>query len=265
MGQHAAPVRHTWFQVGQQLRIAMWMRALVVTLGLAAALACGRGGAQPPQNQPHDPLLAGLKAPPLNRPASYVARPPINGGSRLPQGDRPALALVSEGRPGRPIRTLSGLVTARRGLIEIQGTDGVRVQVLYRLPPGLVEPPGLSSPGELSVLERDRAEGDPARQVVVRSDGSLLLAQISLAAAKPVTAELGGGLRLVQRQASGVASEQGYVDVAVEAYDGEMAAGTIPIARPALIRTRAGVFQSFVESSRFTSSYTLRAWVVRSQ
>lgn len=243
----------------------MLMRAFVVTLGLATALGCGRRDPQPPQNQPHDPLLAGLKAPPLNRPAAYVARPPIGGSSSLPQGDGPALVLVSDGPPGRPIRAVSGQVTARRGLIEIQGADGVRVQVLYRLPPGLAEPPALSSPGELSVLERVRAEGDPARQVVVRSDGSLLLAQISLAAPKPVTAELGGGLRLVQRQASGVAPGQGYVDVAVDAYDGEMAAGTIPIAQPVLIRARAGVLHSFVESSRFTSSYTLRAWVVRSQ
>jgi hypothetical protein len=242
----------------------MLMRALVVTLGLTAALGCGRGGPQPPQNQPHDPLLAGLKAPPLNRPAAYVARTPIGSSSSLPQGDRPALVLVSDGRPGRPIRAVSGQVTARRGLIEVQGTD-VRVQVLYRLPPGLGEPPALSSPGELSVLERVMAEGEPARQVVVRSGGSLLLAQISLAAPKPVIAELGGGLRLVQRQASGAASERGYVDVAVDAYDGEMSAGTIPIAQPASIRTRAGVVRSFVESSRFTSSYTLRAWVVRSQ
>jgi hypothetical protein len=123
----------------------------------------------------------------------------------------------------------------------------------------------MSSPGELSVLERARAEADPARQIVVRSDGSLLLAQISLAGPKPVTAELGGGLRLIQRQASGALPGQGYADVAVDVYDREMAAGTIPIAQPGLIRTRSGVLHAFIESSRFTSSYTLRAWVVRSQ
>ncbi len=241
----------------------MWMRALVVTLALAGAIGCGPRGPQPPHNQPQDPLFARLQAPPpLNRPAFYFATAAIAGSATLPAGNQPALVLVSAGQRIRAIGDLSGPVTARAGRIEVQKTDGARIEILYRLPAGLAAPPESETPGGLSVAERGNATGDPARQVLVRTAGSLLLAQISLTGPKPVTAQLGAGLRLVQRPVSG---ERGSGDVTVDAFDGEQLAATIPIARPTEIRTRTGVFQSFVEVSRFQSSYTLEAWIVRAQ
>ena len=238
----------------------MWIRALVMTIGLAGAIGCSPRGPEPPGNQPRDPLLAGLKAPPLNRPAFYFATAPITGSASLPAGNQPALVLVSAGHPIRAIGDLPGVVTARAGRFEVERTNGARIEVLYRLPAQLIAPADVASSGGLSIVERGTATGDPARQVAVRTEGSLLLAQISLTGPRPVTAHLGAGLRLVQRPVSG---EQGSGEVTVDAFDGAQLVATLPIAKATQIRTRSGLFQSFVEVSRFQSSYALVAWIVR--
>ena len=216
------------------------IRPLVFALGLIGAAGCGPRSPEPPRNQPRDPLFAGLKAPPLNSPATYFTAAPIDGSPDLPAGTQPALALVSAGHLVRVVGDLPARVTARGGRIEAQSSDGRRVDVLYRLPAGLAAPPDLIAPGGLAVAERSVGSGVPGRQVTVRSEGSPLLAQVSLSGPRPVSASLG-------------------------AFDGDRLVATIPLARATEVRARAGLYQSFVETSRFQSSYTLVAWLVRSQ
>jgi len=242
--------------------MAMPIRPLVFAIGLIGAAGCGPRSPEPPPNQPRDPLFAGLKAPPMNPPAIYFTAAPIDGSPNLPAGTQPALALVSAGHLVRVVGDLPARITTRGGRIEAQSSDGRRIDVLYRLPAGLAALPDLITPGGLAVAERSNGTGVPGRQVTVRSEGSPLLAQVSLAGPRPVTAQLGTGLRLVQRP---VSSEQSAGDVTVDAFDGEQLAATVPIAKPTEIRTRTGVFQSFVAVSRFQSSYILEAWVVRAQ
>jgi len=238
------------------------IRPLVFVIALIGAAGCGPRSPEPPPNQPRDPLFARLKAPPLNPPAIYFTAAPIDGSPDLPAGAQPALALVSAGHLVRVVGDLPARVTARGGRIEAQSADGRRIDVLYRLPAGLAVPPDLIAPGGLAVAERSSGSGVPGRQVTVRSEGSPLLAQVSLSGPRPVSASLGGGLRLVQRPIEG---EQSVGDVTVDAFDGDRLVATIPLAKATEVRARAGIYQSFVETSRFQSSYTLVAWFVRSQ
>jgi hypothetical protein len=260
MGSLAPEFHDAGIRLERQLTMAMPIRPLVFAIGLIGVAGCGPRSPEPPRNQPRDPLFAGLKAPPLNPPATYFTAAPIDGSPDLPAGTRPALALVSAGHLVRVVGDLPARVTAREGRIEAQSSDGRRVDVLYRLPAGLAAPPDLIAPGGLAVAERSIGSGVPGRQVTVRSEGSPLLAQVSLSGPRPLTASLGGGLRLVQRPVEG---ERGAGDVTVDAFDGDQLVATIPLAKATQLHARAGVYQSFVETSRFQSSYILEAWVVR--
>lgn len=246
-----------------QLTTAAWMRGLALPLAAVLVAGCGRQ-AEPPANRPNDPLFAGLKALPVNMPAFQFAIAPIDGDPTLPAGTLPALALVAGGHPVRAVGTLPGRVTTRGDRIEVQGLDGARIDVLYRLPQGVPAPSETASSGDLSVIEHQKTAGDSTRQVLICSEGSLLLARISLASASPVTTDLGTGLSLAQRQATGLLGGTA-TDVIVEAFDEGHAVGTIPVGKLTAIRTSTGVFQALVESSRHESAYVLDAWVVRSR
>jgi hypothetical protein len=251
--------------MAKQLKPTMPMRVFALVFGLAGVLDCGPRTPAPPRNLPRDPLFAGLNAPPVNRPLFQFESSPISGNASLPGGDHPALVLVSDGQPVRAVGVLPGMVTARDGRIGFQGTDGTSIDVVYRLPKALTGPPQVDSSGDLSAIDHANKSGDHVRQVLVCSEGSLLLAQIALASPKPVTTELGAGLRLAQRQGSRVTPAGGSAEVVVEAVDEERVVGTIPVGRPTQIRTSTGVFQALVESSRHDSTFTLEAWVVRSR
>jgi hypothetical protein len=247
-------------------------RMLLVLLGVTVVVGC-RGVAQPPPDQKVHPLLAKLKPPPLNHPLQSVSLEPESPS--LPQGNRPALVLVSNGRPFSGTITVSGRLTVGTARIELVSDGQPPIQILYRLPPGLSVSPGSDAPGSVTLSELSNP-GGPNRKVIVQRQGSLLLAHIWLKASEPLIADLGAAqtLRQVPAPASG-SERQLLTGIPVEAFDDQQRVGTIPMAKPTKIQTRSGDFQVFVATSQHVYSsgraeeqgtgYILEAWVVRSE
>ena len=249
----------------------MVMRILGVLVSVILA-GCGRGAPAPPTKQPEHPLLRTLRPPPLNLPVKSAQIPSESPG--LPPGNEPALLVVSEGSPFQGSATLSGRLTVGSGMVEITAQDKRRLQILYRLPEGLPALPSADVNGELSIIERS-GPGGPNRRIILRSDGSLLLAQIWLRSSEPATMQLGDGLRIAQRPVQRSTSGPRLVEVLVEVAGGDTAPAAISVRKPAQVRTRSGVLQAFVESSHFAywagptdkhdGRYILKAWVVHSR
>lgn len=257
----------------QQLGIKSAAYAFLAAFAVVAGAACGQGAPAPPSNRPSHRLLANLKAPPLNAPASFFGIVPVEGGTSLPPGDEPALVFLSEGRQVRAVGAVSGHLSVGDGRLTLKGRTQRPVEVLFRLPTGLAAPVASETAGNLTNSEAGSPD-NAARHFVVRREGSLLLAQISLSSAKPVVAALGAGLRIVQTPTTPETPGQPG-GVQVEAFDGEQPLGTIPPATPKELRTRSGILQAFVRTSTVTSlpgaadkpdvRYVLNAWVVRSE
>lgn len=251
----------------------MLTRIFVLTMGLAGVVACGGGGPEPPADQPRHPLLDNLQPPPLNRPVVDVPIP--TAAPSLPPGDRPALLLVSQGRRFHGTATLAGRVVASKGRVEFTSPDRPPLQILYRLPAGLRALPDVDAKGSVTLLERTNP-GGPNRQVLIRTDGALLLAHVWLTSPKPlaVTLDEAAGLRLVQLPVRRATPDGLLADAQVEVFDGDLRAGAAANRVLTPIRARTGSFQAFVETSRLAYAsgrtdqrdgrYILEAWVVRS-
>jgi hypothetical protein len=245
----------------------MHLRVLVGSMLIAGFPACGPSEAQAPAVSPQHPLLEQLAPPPVNMPVGRTQVPPPTGLPALPPGTRPALVIISDGRSFRGALTRSGRFKWSPGRVELFTEGASPLQVLYRLPNGLEPPIDGDVAGTLSVSERSDAAG-PDRQLVVRGDRSLLLAQIWVASDTPVRADLGDGMRIVQRA---VTPPVAGAEVPVELVDGDLAVAVLPPSKAIPATGRTGGFQVLVETSRLTypsrpeepRRYILKAWVVR--
>jgi hypothetical protein len=267
VGQPVAQVRRTCLPLEQQLgppESAMLIRLAVLTLAAVAATSCERGAPEPPPVRPRHPLLDGLNPPPLNRPLTSVGVVPLGGTPALPGGTVPALVLVSDGRAVEVRGSFSAPLAMKEGRLELSPIGRPAIHVLYRLPDGLTLPVGSSSVGRFV-----RFAGSWGRRTLLRSEGSLLLAELVVRAPTPVSLDLGDGLKIVQRPAS--ASRAGEAtDVQADAMDDERPVGTLASGAATSVRTRSGTFNIFIVSSRLAKSeerpggYVLDAWVARS-
>jgi hypothetical protein len=234
---------------------------------IAGLLACNGSDAQRPADQPRHPLLEKLAPPPVNMPVGRTPVPQPPGPPALPAGTSPALVIVSDGRAFRGALTRSGRFKWSPGRLELVAEGASPLQVLYRLPDGLEPPIDGDATGTVRVSERSDAAG-PDRQLVVRGDRSLLLAQIWVASDAPVRADLGDGMRIIQRAVTPPAPG---ADVPVELLDGDLALAVLPRSKSMPATGRTGSFQVLVETSHVTypsqpespRRYLLKAWIVR--
>jgi hypothetical protein len=196
------------------------------------------------------------------------ARVPTPRGGPTPKaGARPALVVVAGDDVVRGSVNRSGRLTVRDGQMELASEGQPALQVLFKLPDGLKAPPSQEGNGTVNILERSSAAG-PDRRLVVLRDRSLILAQVWVTSAAPVTADLGDGLRLVQQAGS---SSSPASALQAQMLDGDRPVGELPQLKAVEIRSRSGVFQVLVETSRTTYSpqpeqpprYILKAWIVR--
>ena len=237
----------------------MVIRLAVLTLAAVAALSCDRGA---PERSRH-PMLDGLDPPSLNRPLTSVGIVPVGSAPALPGGTMPALVFVSDGRAVEVRGAFSGHVTVHDGRMELTPSGRPAINVLFRLPPGLTLPVGSSAPGRFV-----RLAGSWGRRTLLRSQGSLLLAEFAVRAPTPVSLDLGHGLKIVQRPAAAPKAGEA-AEVQADAIYDDRPAGTLARGAATSVRTRSGTFNIFVVNSRLEGSerpdrYVLDAWVARS-
>ena len=201
----------TRLQSGRQLTIAMSIRPLVFVIGLIRPRMWAResrASAAPATRSAVGRLESAAAEPTgdvISRPRRSKAVP------TFPR--RPTGAGACQRRPPGWSSAISGRLTARPAVSRQQArTESHRG--LYRLPAGLGEPPDLSR-REASVPNVTGLR-DSTRQVSCGAMGRCSCAGV-VGRSEPVTALLGGGLRLVQRPVRG-GREAGYVTV--DAYDG---------------------------------------------
>jgi len=212
-----------------------------------------------------DPMLAHLVPPPVNMPETSFATIAASGNPEVPPDGSPFVQLVSEGRAVVAEGSVSGLVSAAQGHIEVTRTDRPAIEVRYRLPRGLQLQSCRREVGRLSDLHGPRPQD---QRILVRWRGGLLLAQVELAGSAPLIGELGSNLRLVQRAVS--QDSRAPADAAVD-FQAEGDPGVpVRIATPTRVESRFGAFDVFVARSRVDgqtktasdSLYVLSAWVV---
>src|SRR5262245_1228748 len=244
------------------------MRALAAAVILAAAVgAACRGGTFEPPRKAHDPLLNGLKEPPLNVPAKapVPTRPGTPPHPSLPRGGQPEILVFRDGRPLNRALTTSGRVALKSGVVDMVPETGAAIQILYRLPQNLDQLPAFTGPGSLTYVDRSTPAG-PAKRVILSADGLPLIGETWQKSPEPVTADLAAGLQL--RQTAG--SAEGVHAVAVEILQGHQAqsltpgaATTIKVASRTL---RALVQESYVANvtdptGQHVGGYILHVWV----
>jgi hypothetical protein len=244
---------------------------VIVAVALTVTVAGCRRDPKPPPNQPSDPLLIGLEPPPLNKP---VHEPPGEQRVTIPQlppGPASALVVTRGGRPFIGVANLTGRLIVGANRIQIQPAQDSALEILYRLPPGLPALTAATTDGSIAVTERNEPAGAD-QLVLVRGDSRLVLAEVWQRSLRPLSVDLGNGLRLQQRSAQPVATG-GYAEAPLDVLDGARVVTRVPIGRATEIQAAAGRYAVLVEVShlftqapsdkeQFGSGYILRAWVV---
>jgi hypothetical protein len=238
---------------------------------LLSAPACRDATFEPPP-RPQQKLLEKLKSPPLNLPArsprasSNDRQTPT---ARLPAGNGPGIVVATKGRIVRGPLRLSGRVSAEANRLEFVVENQPPLQIEYQLPAPLKPPSPVKGPGTLVFQDRTNP-GGPGRQLVITARDAPLLAEFWLKSPEPIGVDVGAGLRLKQR----TGPPEGIHDVALDIVEETQNSYPLLLRAPTTIKTRAGVLQTFVESSyvvntsdatgQYAGGYILHVWIVRS-
>lgn len=243
---------------------------LSVTIG-AAVIACAERTPEPPASQPQHALLEGLEPPPLNRPVQLAPAAQEQVTLRLPPGNQAALLVVQGGRPFSGTVTDSGQITVSDSLIRLTPTEGASIEILYRVPAGLPRPASGDRTGSATVMEMSGPAASN-RQLIVRGNGRLVLAEVWQTSDRPITIDLGRGLQLVQRATRQAATGE-YAEAQLQVLERSQVLATIPLGEPTRVGTSADSIAVFVEVSHLMTpsdadvgqvqgGYILHAWVV---
>ena len=238
---------------------------------LAALAVCGcQGDRFNPPEQTRDPLLRGLKPPPVNMPArgsNPAPAPPAADQTPAPPQE-PGVLVMLDGRPARGAIKAVGRIVMTSGLIAFIAENKSNVRVAYRLPASLTAPPDLQALGSLDFFDRT-SPGGPDRQVIVATEGVPLLGEVRRTSRAPITADLGSGLALRQRA---VAAE-GIREVPVE-FVQQQGAQPLSTRKVSDVKVSTGVLRIWIDAShrvdipdpagQYPGQYILHAWIVRS-
>lgn len=246
-------------------------RHMIVALVLVTIIVACRPEPKPPPDQPKHVLLNGLKPPPLNKPIHQPSEKQQAAPAQLPEGPASALIVVRDGRPFAGTVNLTGRLTIGANRIRIDPTQGGSLELLYRLPVGVPSLKAQTGNGAIDIVERT-GPGGADQRVLVRSESKPVLAEIWQRSAKPLSLDLGNGVRLVQLPAPGPA-KTGYTETQLNLLEGARAVGQVPIGRVTEFQTASGRYAVFAEVSHLFApspadagqvegGYILRAWVV---
>ena len=246
-------------------------RQMIVALALVAAFVACRPEPKPPPDQPKHVLLNGLQPPPLNTPIHQPSEKEQPTAPQLPPGPASALIALLDGSPFVGDATLKGRLTVSANRIRIDPITGSSLELMYRLPVGMPLLNAQAGDGTIDIRERSGPVGAD-RRVLVRAGSKVVLGEIWQRSAKPLSLDLGNGVRLVQSAVRGSA-KTGYTEAPLAMLEGARVLGQIPIGRVTEIQAGSGRYKVFAEVShlltpspaefgQWEGGYILRAWVV---